>query len=195
MKIKCFFVILIFSIFPSLKTLGQECALKTNLLYDATANANLAFETAVAPKWSVELSGNLNLWKFSDGKQWRNYVLQPEVRYWLCDALSGHFFALHLLGGQYNIGNVDLNFKMLGTDFSKLKDTRYQGWFVGAGVAYGYDWILSRHWNIEAEIGIGWVYSRYDRYPCAHCGTKIESDCPHNYFGPTKLAVNLEYIF
>ena len=38
-----------------------------------------------------------------------------------------------------------MGFSMLGTDFGKLKDYRFQGWFVGAGVAYGYAWVLGRH--------------------------------------------------
>lgn len=66
---------------------------------------------------------------------------------------------------------------------------------TGAGVAYGYSWILNRNWNIEAELGIGWVYSRYDVYRCADCGKKIRENESHNYFGPTKVAVNLIYVF
>jgi hypothetical protein len=66
---------------------------------------------------------------------------------------------------------------------------------VGAGVAYGYAWALSKHWNIEGEIGIGWAYSRYDRFKCSGCGKKIEEDKSHHYVGPTKAAVNLVYLF
>ena len=98
-------------------------------------------------------------------------------------------------GGQYNIGGFDGKVNFLGTDARKLKDSRYQGWFVGAGVAYGYAWILSRHWNLEAEIGFGYSYTRYDRFPCAVCGTKLESDKPQHYVGPTKIAINLVYLF
>lgn len=195
MKIKFFLHLLLFTCISCVSVSGQTTALKTNLLSDATANANVAIESKLAPKWTAELSGSFNIWKFSGGKQWRNYVLQPEVRYWFCDAFAGHFVGAHLLGGQYNIGNVDLDFKMLGTDFRKLKDTRYQGWFAGAGVAYGYDWVLSRHWNFEAELGLGWTYTRYDRFRCAGCGKKIEENHPHNYFGPTKIALNLVYVF
>lgn len=47
---------------------------------------------------------------------------------------------------------MDLDFKFLGTDFSWLKkDYRYEGWFIGAGVAYGYAWALSKHWNLPSE--------------------------------------------
>ena len=65
----------------------------------------------------------------------------------------------------------------------------------GAGVAYGYSWIIDRRWNMEAEIGLGWVHTIYDVYPCAKCGTKKLSGKHHNYFGPTKAAINLIYTF
>ncbi len=110
-------------------------------------------------------------------------------------SIAGHFFGVHAHGGQCNVGNLKNNIRFLGTDFSKLSDRRYQGWFAGAGVAYGYSWILGRHWNIEAEIGAGWIYTRYDVFPCAACGTRLASCLSHNYFGPTKAAVNLVFVF
>lgn len=194
MKIR-FLLITLLGLLTATDIYAQHVAVKTNLLYDATANANLAVETRVAPLWTVELSGNLNLWKFSNDKQWRNWVLQPEIRRWFCNAFSGHFIAVHLIGGQYNIAKVNLGFKFLGTDFRQLRDSRVQGWMGGAGIAYGYDWILDKHWNLEAEIGIGWGHTRYDKYPCTVCGTKLESGKHHNYFGPTKAAINLVYVF
>ncbi len=121
--------------------------------------------------------------------------MQPEARWWVCDKFAGHFFGVHAHGGQCNVGNLENNIRFLGTDFSKLSDRRYQGWFAGAGVAYGYSWILGRHWNLEAEIGAGWIYTRYDVFPCAACGTRLASGLSHNYFGPTKAAVNLVFLF
>lgn len=193
MKIKKFIGLFMFVCLFMAEANAQKTVIKTNLLYDATANANVAIETRLAPLWTAEVSGIFNLWR----KQWRNYVLQPELRRWICRPFAGHFFGAHLLGGQYNnnIGHLDMDFKMLGTDFGKLKDSRYQGWFVGAGIAYGYDWVLNRRWNIEAEIGFGWTYTRYDRFNCAGCGQKVESGKSHNYVGPTKAAVNLIYVF
>ena len=134
------------------------------------------------------------VWTVGDRK-WKHWLLQPEASYWFCDRFAGHFVGAHLLGGQYNAGNIHNSLNFLGTDFSVLTDHRYQGWAVGAGLAYGYSWIIDRHWNIEAEIGLGWVYTRYDVYPCANCGTKVASDKAHNYVGPTKAAINLIYTF
>lgn len=170
-------------------------ALKTNVASDAFANINLGGEVQVAPRWSLDLTGDVNFWKFSDGKRWKHWIALPEARYWFCDVGGGSFVAAHLIGGQYNIGHVDMDFKLLGTDFGKLKDNRFQGWMVGAGLGYGYDWILGRHWNLEAEIGLGWVYTRYDQYRCKGCGQAVTKDKPHNYFGVTKAAINIVYLF
>ncbi|MCX4263737.1 MAG: DUF3575 domain-containing protein [Muribaculaceae bacterium] len=68
---------------------SRETALKTNLLYDATATVNIGLEQAVAPKWSIDLSGNLNAWNMHDGARWKHWLVQPEVRYWFCQALDG----------------------------------------------------------------------------------------------------------
>ena len=172
---------------------GQNVSVKTNLLYDATANANIGVEMKVAPKWSVEVSGDFNDWTIKEHK-WKHWFVQPEGRYWFCDAFAKHFIGFHAIGGQYNVGNIKNGISFLGTDFSKLSDHRYQGWGIGAGVAYGYALPLSRHWNMEFEIGFGYVYLKYDIFECKNCGRKMGRN-DHNYVGPTKAAVNLVYVF
>ena len=174
---------------------AQKIAVKSNLLYDATATINAGVEIGLAPKWTLDLSGNFNGWDITENRKWKHWAVQPEARYWFCERFAGHFLGVHAHGGQYNIGGVDLGLNLFGTDFRKLKDTRYQGWFAGGGVAYGYAWILGKHWNAEAEIGIGYSYTRYDRYKCGHCGEKVEEDQPHHYLGVTKAAINLVYVF
>ena len=172
---------------------AQKAALKTNIVSDALLSPNLAVEVGLAPKWTLNVAGQLNLWSI-DGHKWRHWLAQPEARYWLCRRFQGHFFGLHAIGGEFNFGNIDFPVNFLGSDFRHLKDRRYEGWGAGAGIGYGYDWAVARHWNIEAEIGIGWIHARYDEYPCTHCGTKLGSG-HHNYFGPTKAALNIVYLF
>ena len=174
---------------------AQKVAVKTNLLYDATATINAGIEFGLAPKWTLDLSGNFNGWTMSHDRKWKHWMAQPEARYWCCDHFAGHFLGFHALGGQYNIGHLKNNIKFLGTDFSKLSDSRYQGWFIGAGIAYGYAWVLNKHWNLEGEIGVGYVYTEFDRFNCKGCGKKVEEDKNHHYFGPTKAAINLIYVF
>lgn len=173
---------------------GRETALKTNLLYDATATVNLGVEQAVAPKWSIDLSANLNAWNMKAGARWKHWLVQPEVRYWFCQALDGHFLAAHLVGGQYNIGHWT-DGGIWGIKADKLAKNRYQGWFAGIGVGYGYTWMLHKHWNLEAEIAVGYAFSRYDRFECENCGREVESDRTRHYVGPTKAAISLVYLF
>ena len=176
------------------KLSAQEWGVKTNLLYDATTSINLGIEKAVADKWTIELSGNWNPFQFEDNKKWKHWLVQPEVRYWTCRKFGGHFFAAHLLGAVYNIGNISGLPDLLGTEFSQLEKYRFEGWFAGAGIGYGYAWMLGKHWNLEAEIGVGYAYSRYEKFQCIECGERLYDDNNH-YFGLTKAAINLVYLF
>ena len=173
---------------------AQDVAVKSNLLYDAVLSPTVGVEAGLAPQWTLDISGTLNAWDIN-GHRWKTWFVQPEARYWFCQRFSGHFVGIHAIGGQYNWGNLKNGMKFLGTDFSKLSDRRYQGWMAGTGVSYGYSWILSRHWNLEAEIGLGWIYTRSDECNCANCGKKLRSNIPHNYVGPTKAALNIIYAF
>lgn len=187
--------ILLLFCFPD-KSSAQNFAVKSNLLYDATATVNVGAELRLARKWSLDVSGNMNFWSFSGGKRWKHWMVQPEARFWFCRSMGGHFLAFHAIGGQYNVGNVNLDFlSFLDDGFKSAKDLRHQGWFGGGGIGYGYSWIVSRHFNIEAEIAAGYLYTRYDIYRCAGCGRKIASDLHHHYFGPTKVALNFVYVF
>lgn len=188
-------LVLLLSLMLSSSAKAQTAAVKTNIVHDATTTLNAGLEFKLAPRWTVDLSGDLNPWTFSGDRKFKHWLLQPELRLWTCDAWAGHFFGLHALGGQFNIGGFDINANLLGTDWNLIKDHRYQGWMVGAGLAYGYSWILGQRWNLETEIGAGWVHAWYDTFRCSGCGKKIATDDQHDYFGVTKLSVSLVYLF
>lgn len=173
---------------------AQKFAVKTNLLYDATATINLGAELGIAPRWTIDLSGNLNSWTINEHK-WKHAFIQPEVRYWFCDRFQGHFLGLHAIGGIYNAGYIPNDIQAFWKDWSVLSDHRYQGRFIGAGLAYGYALALGHHWNLEFEFGFGYMYTRYDKFECHDCGLQLEHQVPLHYVGPTKAAINLVYVF
>lgn len=176
---------------------AQKAAVKTNLLYDATSTLNLGFELGLSPKWTLDISGNLNPWTFDDNRKMKHWLVQPEFRYWFCEKFNGHFLGLHAHGAQYNWGGMlpwgFSNGKMFGMENRQMSNNRYEGWLVGAGISYGYQWILGNHWNLEASVGVGYAYLSYGKYRCQKCGDKI-ADEHRNYFGPTKAAISLIYI-
>lgn len=77
------------------KTYLPKFAIKTNALYWATSTPNLGFEVALAKKLTLDVSGNYNPWKFSKDRQIKHWLVQPELRYWLCERFNGSFFGLH----------------------------------------------------------------------------------------------------
>lgn len=191
-----YYILLLFGLLVQFGAKGQnDVAIKSNILYDLTATISAGIEVGLAPRWSLDVSGNFNAWTMKNDRRWKHYLVQPEVRYWLCDRFMGHFLALHLHGGQYNFGGIKNSINFLGTNLSNLTTHRYQGWFAGAGIGYGYAFVLGRHWNLELEAGIGYAYTVFDEFECAGCGRKVNTDLNHHYFGPTKLAVNFVYLF
>ena len=196
MKAKYIFCLLLFTFLTgSMSQLrAQSWAVKTNLAYDATATANIGVEIGLAPKWTLDVSGNLNAWSKNDKTKWKHWMIQPEARYWFCDRFSRHFVGMHAIAGAFNFGGIRNNLSFLGTDFSQLTDHRYQGYAYGAGVAYGFAFALTKHLNLELEAGVGYMYLDHDIYSCSYCGRKVGSGT-HHYFGPTKAAVNLVFLF
>lgn len=193
MKIRKRVFLLCLAVGFSMAAHAQDFAVKTNLLPDAALSPNAGVEFRLAPRWSLDVSGQMNLWTVNDRK-WKHWVVQPEARYWFCDPFVKHFIGIHALGGRYNVGNIPNGISFLGTDLSKLTDYRYEGWAVGAGVAYGYALPLNRHWNLEFEVGAGYIYTRFDKYECTECSKHL-GDFDHHYVGPTKAAINLVYVF
>ncbi len=169
---------------------AQSFAIKNNLLYDAIATPNLGVEIGLGDKTTLEVMAGYNPWTLSkaENKKIKHVMVMPEFRYWFCEKFNGHFIGAHTGYAFYNIGGVQL--PHIAAD---MKNHRYQGWATGLGVAYGYQWVLSKRWNIEASVGAGWVVTQYDKYQCVECGRFRGTDL-HHYFGPTKAAVSFIYI-
>lgn len=182
-------------VFLSLVTISvhsQVVALKTNLLYDATGTISLGTEIGLSPKLTLDVSGNFNPWVYNKktNSKIQHILLQPELRYWLCDRFKGHFFGAHVHWGNYNVGAMDLPFGLTENTWAKY---RYRGDLYGVGLGYGYQWVFKSRWAVEAEAGLGYTHFKYDRYDCANCGKMLGSK-KVNYLGPTKLSVSLIYL-
>lgn len=164
-------------------------AVKSNLLYDATTTLNVGAEFGLGKKTTLEVPFNLNPWTFSDNKKFKHWMLQPELRFWNCEVFNGFFWGVHAHGGQFNVGGIDLPFGI----FPTLENHRYQGYFYGAGLGVGYQWVLGKRWNLELGIGAGYTRFEYDKFKCQHCGEKLK-ESGRNYLGPDRVALSLIYI-
>ena len=166
-------------------------AIKTNLLYDFTTVLNLSTEFALSHNTTLDLSFNWNPWTYNkeENTKFKFFLFQPELRYWTCEAFRGHFWGIHGHYAYYNVGHLP------NPIFPKaLNQYRFEGQLAGAGLSYGYHWILGPRWSLEAEIGAGYARMWYDKYPCQQCA-KLLTNEKLNYWGLTRAGINLIYLF
>ncbi len=180
-------VILLFISGKNVQMSAQQLGLKTNLLYDLTASPNLGAEVALGGRWTLDLGAGFNPFTFKDNRKWKNWLVQTEGRYWLCQPFYGHFFGVNVGGGEYNISRVSWPWPHIKSDY------RYQGWSVMSGVSYGYSFLLGRHWNLELTFGVGVMHTKYKKYDCVECGNYLRKET-RTFFSPTRVGINLIYM-
>ena len=170
---------------PGPRSGGVKVALTTNMLYDAALIPDLGVEIAFGSRWSLAADGMYAWWsKSSRSRFWRVYGGNVELRRWWPSgdvSLTGHH------AGAY--------FSMLTYDF-KLGRHGYLGdrWSYAAGLSYGYSVALSRYFNIDFSIGLGYLWGKYKKYHREDDCYVWERTSRRHWFGPTKAGVTLVYI-
>ncbi|MDD3038677.1 DUF3575 domain-containing protein [Bacteroides sp.] len=163
-------------------------AFKTNLLFDALLLPNIEVEVPIGNRWSVAGEWIFPWWLSKDNS--RALQVQSgniEGRYWLGrrtnrKQLTGHFVGLYGGGGYYDLEN---------------KSSGYQGeFYIAAGVSYGYGLRLSKHFNMEFSIGIGYLHTKYRHYHGEQNNTVLmwQNDGRYTWVGPTKAKVSLVWL-
>lgn len=164
--------------------------IKTNVLYWATTSPNVALEVATGKKWTFKTTLGFNAWDFdatrNDEISLRHWLVQPELRYWFCQAFEGHLIGVHGIYTQFDMGNIPF---IKG----EIQDYIYRGYGYGAGISYGCHFPLAKRWGVELTAGFGFLILDYDKYRCLDC-TEYVGSYGRNYVGPTKLAVNFIFM-
>jgi long-subunit fatty acid transport protein len=192
------------------KVNSQYFAVKSNMLYDVTTTFNFGVEYAFTDQWTLDVSANFNPWSFPQsekersgvivlehGAKIKHWLIQPELRWWMCEKFEGHFFGAHFHTGQFNVGGLTFFPNGMADGFTDnegefhpdgLQHKRFQGWLLGAGVSYGYHWILTDRFSLEFTLGFGYTYLNYDKYGYQNFDPKEAGRYMH-YLGPTKIGI------
>lgn len=169
-------------------------ALRTNLLWDAAAEPNIAVDVRVGDHVTLGFAAGLKPWprwgfwdwdNSGQNSHWRNFAVVPQARWWPERVWDGWFVGTDFVYTHYNVGAVKFPFGM----YPEVRDFRLQGSFWGGGLFFGYSWWLSDYWRIEAEAGLAAGLAAYDRYDCPHCGTRLDRE--HKAALVPKLGVNI----
>lgn len=153
-------------------------SLRANLLYRLANMLNAGAEWKRSDSFGILLNGGWSGTEWDGGnRKLRLWMVSPEVRWYLGEK---HRWFLGLEGhmGKFNI---------------RLSDTGYQGNFMGGGLTTGYRVYLSRYFDMDFSLGLGYIRADYDEYNREGCEsvqlneTRIEKDI----FGPTQVGVSL----
>ena len=201
MKKYLIIVLLLVAVFPG-SALAQKAAVKTNLLYWATTTPNLGVEVVMGDRSTFNLEGGYNPFTLDAdkdvNKKIKHFLVTPEFRYWFCEAFNGHFIGINGNFSQFNVSAIETPeiFYAINepSGFTGLKkDTRNEGWAAGAGVTYGYQWILGNRLNLEATLGLGYWYTQYNEFNNRKCGI-FQQTFNRHLLGLTKCGVSFIYL-
>ena len=166
---------------PVTKVAGQEISIRNNLLYDATGTPNLGLEVQVGDHVSVGVNGGIKTWprflawdndNVNNTTHWRHFLVAPEARYYFNEVFKGAFVGADFIYTHYNVGDVKFPFGL----YPEVQEFRDQGSYWAGGLFAGWAWWPWQHWRIEVLGGVAAGLAAYDRYDCAHCGTKLAEE-------------------
>ena len=176
-------------------------ALKTNLLYAATLTPNLGLEFALSRQTTLEISGGYNpSWEKvasdapaaegdapADPNKFEHWLVKPEFRYWFKDRFNGHFVGLQAFYADFDIHGYRLP--------TLLKKEFYnEGTAFGGGLAYGYHWVLGRHWGVEFNLAAGVIRADYREKTCDTCTGEATTRFKKTYLGPIGAGIKVIFL-
>lgn len=163
--------------------------LKTNAIGWGMLMVNLAAEIDFCEHWSAQLPIYYSAWNyFSETLKFRNFTIQPEVRYWFWGNTNDKLF----VGAHFGLSYY--NFAFNGDYRYQDKDGKTPA--IGGGLSVGYRMPLSKNgrWKMEFSLGAGVYPLHYDNFinvyngPLSHVEKKT-------YFGLDHASVSFAYMF
>ena len=178
-------------------------AIKTNLLYGATTTPNLGIEFFLNRYFTLDISAGWNPFVHRDNVKFAHWMVQPTLRYWVQESFNGHFFGLSLMYCDFNVSGVRQPYEWFGL-FPRLarggyptperSTYRFRGYAISASVQYGFQWVLSPRWSLEATINVGYMLLNYQQWGGGTCAQRFPDNRRH-YFGPTNAGITLIHVF
>lgn len=159
-------------------------AVKTNAVGYAFGVANVAVEVPFAKKFSFDFPYYFSPYTVARNYRFRILGFQPELKYWFDKPFSKHAVGIYGIGVMYNIS--------VGKD--RFQNTNGEHLNYGGGISYGYTIGLTKNLKMEFTAGLGYLHLDHDVFYNVENGALYDNRKMH-YWGPTKLGVNIIYLF
>lgn len=160
--------------------------LRTNGLYWLALSPSVGMEIQTNSGLAFEL-GYVGAWWNSHARNrfYSNYAFESELRYYLDNKGQHTPFKGHHIGVYGQLVTYDFEFGGRGYQCNDLKKT------FAVGASYGYSLPISRHFNVDFTVGVGYFSSKNREYIPFDDGYAATADKKLTFFGPTKLEVSL----
>jgi len=173
---------------PQLQTKRERpfyLAVKTNLLYDAAVIPNIDAEIGIGRGFTVGGSYQ-NIWLRNGAytKWYRVEGFEAGVNWYINKdkrPFRGHHIGLY---GQMLTWDITID----GRGYLAER------WTVGGGISYGYALAIGRRFNLDFEIGIGYLGGNMHEYIPQDGHRVWQSLEPFRWIGPTKVGVTLQWL-
>lgn len=177
---------------------AQRVSVSTNCVEWANlATMNIEAGVAVGRHFSIHTGVRVNPWvwrpsspeeRFNDpaGVNERQFQNKKQsynlsLRYWPWYVFSGWWFNFKGQYSEYDHGGVITHQREAGDAF-------------GAGLGFGYSYLLHKHWNLDFGVGLWGGYKKYGSYRCTNCGQPLDSGWKY-FIMPDDVIVSLVYVF
>lgn len=163
--------------------------LKTNAIGWGMLMVNLAAEIDFGKNWSAQLPIYYSGWNyFSETLKFRNFTIQPEVRYWFWGNTNDKLF----VGAHFGLSYY--NFAFNGDYRYQDKDGKTPA--IGGGLSVGYRMPLCKNgrWKMEFSLGAGVYPLHYDNFINVYNGALSHVE-KKTYFGLDHASVSFAYMF
>lgn len=178
-------VIALLASLPSLD--AQKLAVSTDLMgYADLGTLNAEVSMSLSRHWTANAGVRYNPFMFKGGED-NHYISNRQRafsaggRYWFWHVYSGWWFAGKMQYQEYNRGGL------------RSPETR-EGDRVGAGLAAGFTYMLSSHFNFEVSAGAWGGYDTFNVYECPVCG--LTKDTGSDFFIlPNDITISISYLF
>lgn len=175
-------LVAIFSIVSMTSVRAQRVALTSNLLEDVVLAPNLGVEVVFADTQSLFLEATVAPFKLTHHYYNKCLSFRAGYKYWFNQALYAHHL---ILDG------------VVTSSESGWGDTALRYEYLGAGLGYGYSFIINERLNLIPSIGVGVAYVRqYEGHDhMLDTGYGVQATVTGGFMPMlTRLALTLQYV-
>ena len=174
---------------PASHSFWSKWFVTTNMLYDAALTPNIGVGISIADRFTVQADWMYARWSNRDKRRyWRIYGGDLEVRYRIGPHVKGSPLGGHYVGVYGSLACYDFQ---AGCNHTGVLSDKYN---YAVGVSYTYSLPISTHFNIDFNLGLGYLWGTYKKHtPIDDCDVWLSTH-KLGWVGPTRVGVTLVWL-